>query len=114
MKILRNKDVLDFGCGWGGFLRNIKSYKSLIKDNTVDYQRFISHGPYHLVYFVIINTLQKYNLHDKIEYLDCSYNSFPCYGFYDTFRINEIFLRVHMPRKECSIHSNPFQRFRDK
>ena len=29
-------------------------------------------------------------------------------------RINEIFLRVHMPRKECSIHSNPFQRFRDK
>ena len=73
----------------------IKSYKSLIKDNTVDYQRFITHGPYHLVYFVIINTLQKYNLHDKIEYLDCSYNSFPCYGFYDTFRINEIFLKKY-------------------
>jgi 2-polyprenyl-3-methyl-5-hydroxy-6-metoxy-1,4-benzoquinol methylase len=28
-KILRNKDILDFGCEWGGFLRNIKNYKSL-------------------------------------------------------------------------------------
>ena len=28
-KNLKNKDVLDFGCGWGGFLRNIKNYKSL-------------------------------------------------------------------------------------
>ena len=26
--ILKNKNVLDFGCGWGGFLRNIKNYKS--------------------------------------------------------------------------------------
>ena len=28
-KILKNKDVLDCGCGWGGFLRNIKNFKSL-------------------------------------------------------------------------------------
>ena len=28
-KNLKNKDILDFGCGWGGFLRNIKNYKSL-------------------------------------------------------------------------------------
>ena len=28
-KILRNKDILDFGCGWGGFLKNIKNFKSL-------------------------------------------------------------------------------------
>ena len=28
-KILKNKDILDFGCGWGDFLRNIKNYKSL-------------------------------------------------------------------------------------
>lgn len=27
--ILKNKNVLDFGCGWGGFLRNIQNYKSL-------------------------------------------------------------------------------------
>ena len=25
----KNKNILDFGCGWGGFLRNIKNYKSL-------------------------------------------------------------------------------------
>ena len=28
-KILNKKDILDFGCGWGEFLRNIKNYKSL-------------------------------------------------------------------------------------
>ena len=28
-KILKNKNVLDFGCGWGGFLRNLKKTKSL-------------------------------------------------------------------------------------
>ena len=28
-KLLKNKDILDFGCGWGGFLRNVKNYKSL-------------------------------------------------------------------------------------
>lgn len=27
--ILKNKHVLDFGCGWGGFLRNLKNCKSL-------------------------------------------------------------------------------------
>jgi len=28
-KLLKNKDILDFGCGWGGFLKNVKNYKSL-------------------------------------------------------------------------------------
>jgi len=28
-KILKNKNVLDFGCGWGGFLKNVKNAKSL-------------------------------------------------------------------------------------
>jgi len=28
-KYLKNKNVLDFGCGWGGFLTNIKQNKSL-------------------------------------------------------------------------------------
>ena len=28
-KNLKNKDILDFGCGWGGFLRYVKNYKSL-------------------------------------------------------------------------------------
>ena len=28
-KYVKNKNILDFGCGWGGFLRNIKNHKSL-------------------------------------------------------------------------------------
>ena len=28
-KILKNKDILDFGCSWGGFLKNVKNFKSL-------------------------------------------------------------------------------------
>ena len=28
-KNLKNKDILDFGCGWGGFLMNLKNCKSL-------------------------------------------------------------------------------------
>ena len=28
-KYFKNKNILDFGCGWGGFLKNIKKYKSL-------------------------------------------------------------------------------------
>tara|TARA_B100000900_G_scaffold325806_1_gene285708 strand:+ start:160 stop:978 length:819 start_codon:yes stop_codon:yes gene_type:complete len=28
-KILKNKDILDFGCAWGGFLKKIKNSKSL-------------------------------------------------------------------------------------
>ena len=28
-KFLRKKDILDFGCGWGGFLKNVRTYKSL-------------------------------------------------------------------------------------
>lgn len=28
-KVLTNKHVLDFGCGWGGLMKNIKKYKSL-------------------------------------------------------------------------------------
>ena len=28
-KILKNKDILDFGCEWGGFLKCVKNYKSL-------------------------------------------------------------------------------------
>jgi predicted SAM-dependent methyltransferase len=28
-KDLNNKNILDFGCGWGGFLKNIKNFKSL-------------------------------------------------------------------------------------
>ena len=28
-KFFKKKNILDFGCGWGGVLRNIKNYKSL-------------------------------------------------------------------------------------
>ena len=40
-KILKNKDVLDFGCGWGGFLKNVKNAKSLsgvdLRKECIDY-----------------------------------------------------------------------------
>lgn len=28
-KYLKNKNILDFGCGWGGFLKNLRNFKSL-------------------------------------------------------------------------------------
>ena len=42
-KNLKNKDILDFGCGWGGFLRNVKNYKSLggieLRNECINYIR---------------------------------------------------------------------------
>ena len=42
-KFLKNKDILDFGCGWGGFLRNVKNYKSLsgieLRNECINYIR---------------------------------------------------------------------------
>ena len=42
-KFLKNKDILDFGCGWGGFLKNIKNYKSLsgidLRNECINYIR---------------------------------------------------------------------------
>ena len=72
----------------------MNSYKRLISDKNVDYQNFISHGPFHLAYFVIINTLTKNNLHDKIEYLDCSYSGYPCQTISNNYKINELFLKT--------------------
>jgi 2-polyprenyl-3-methyl-5-hydroxy-6-metoxy-1,4-benzoquinol methylase len=28
-KYIKNKNILDFGCGWGGFLKNLRNYRSL-------------------------------------------------------------------------------------
>ena len=40
-KILKNKEILDFGCAWGGFLKNLKNVKSLngleIRENCIEY-----------------------------------------------------------------------------
>tara|TARA_S200000501_G_scaffold9499_1_gene8517 strand:+ start:464 stop:1375 length:912 start_codon:yes stop_codon:yes gene_type:complete len=40
-RILKNKSILDFGCGWGGFLRNLKNSKSLngveLRDECIRY-----------------------------------------------------------------------------
>ena len=55
-KYLRNKDILDFGCGWGGFLRNIKNYKSLsgveLRNECKNY---------------INNNIKKINISDNIQ-----------------------------------------------
>ena len=40
-KYFKNKDIIDFGCGWGGFLKKIKNYKSLsgveLRADCIDY-----------------------------------------------------------------------------
>jgi len=40
---IKNKDILDFGCGWGGFLRGLKKAKSLngveLRKECIDYVR---------------------------------------------------------------------------
>jgi 2-polyprenyl-3-methyl-5-hydroxy-6-metoxy-1,4-benzoquinol methylase len=55
-KNLKNKDVLDFGCGWGGFLRNVKNYKSLsgveLRKECINY---------------IKNNIKKINISDNIN-----------------------------------------------
>ena len=42
-KYLKNKNILDFGCGWGGFLTNLKNYKHLngieLRNECINYIR---------------------------------------------------------------------------
>ena len=58
-KNLKNKDILDFGCGWGGFLRNVKNYKSLsgveLRKECINY---------------IYNNIKKINISDNINSFD--------------------------------------------
>ena len=58
-KNLKNKDILDFGCGWGGFLRNIKNYKSLsgveLRKECINF---------------IKNNIKKINISDNINSFD--------------------------------------------
>ena len=58
-KYLKNKNILDFGCGWGGFLRNVKNYKSLsgveLRKECINY---------------IKNNIKKINISDNINSFD--------------------------------------------
>ena len=58
-KNLKNKDILDFGCGWGGFLKNVENYKSLsgveLRKECVNY---------------IQNNIKKINISDNINSFD--------------------------------------------
>ena len=58
-KNLKNKDILDFGCGWGGFLMNLKNYKSLsgveLRKECINY---------------IKNNIKKINISDNINSFD--------------------------------------------
>jgi 2-polyprenyl-3-methyl-5-hydroxy-6-metoxy-1,4-benzoquinol methylase len=58
-KNLKNKDILDFGCGRGGFLRNVKNYKSLsgveLRKECINY---------------IKNNIKKINISDNINSFD--------------------------------------------
>jgi 2-polyprenyl-3-methyl-5-hydroxy-6-metoxy-1,4-benzoquinol methylase len=56
---LKNKDILDYGCSWGGFLKNIKNYKSLsgveIRKECINY---------------IKNNIKKIDVSDNINSFD--------------------------------------------
>ena len=58
-KYVKNKDILDFGCGWGGFLRNIKNYKSLsgveLRKECINF---------------IINNIKKIDISDNVNSFD--------------------------------------------
>ena len=58
-KNLKNKDILDFGCGWGGFLRVIKNYKSL---SGVELRKECTN--------FIKNNIQKIDISDNINSFD--------------------------------------------
>ena len=61
--ILHNKNVLDFGCGWGGFLKNISSPKSLsgveLREECIEY---------------IDKNLPKISLHNNIDLFDSDFD----------------------------------------
>tara|TARA_Y100000389_G_scaffold145202_1_gene143687 strand:- start:10744 stop:12498 length:1755 start_codon:yes stop_codon:yes gene_type:complete len=86
-----------------------KSYIEYINKNT-NYQNFynsrIKHGPYHLFYFVMIHTLSKNNLHDKIEYLDCNYNKYPCNTFHNNKNLEDLFLKEYSENEYTEIVKN--------
>lgn len=56
---LKNKNILDFGCGWGGFLKNLKNYKSLsgieLRKDCINY---------------IKNNIQKVNISNDLNTLE--------------------------------------------
>ena len=58
-KILKNKEILDFGCRWGGFLRNIKDGKSLygveLREECINYVK---------------NNFKKINISDNINHFE--------------------------------------------
>jgi len=63
-KNLKNRDILDFGCGWGGFLRNIENYKSL---NGVELRKECTN--------FIKNNLKKINISDDINSFDRKFDT---------------------------------------
>ena len=86
-----------------------KSYYEYINNNT-NYQNFynsrIKHGPYHLIYFVMIHILSNNNLHDKIDYLDCSYNEYPCNTFDNNKNLEDLFLKEYTENEYLEIIKN--------
>ncbi len=80
-----------------------QSFHRLISDPSVDYQNFANHGPYHLIYFLMIQLFSKYKLHSQIKSLRCSYDSYPCLPIGGYVDFNTIF-------KNKTTY-NEFQRF---
>ena len=62
-KNLQNKNILDFGCGWGGFLKNIKNYKSLsgveLRKECLEYVKY---------------NIKKINISNNINFFEHKFN----------------------------------------
>ena len=62
-RVLINKNVLDFGCGWGGFLNNLSSSKSLcgveLRQECHDYVR---------------SNIKKIDIRSDINLFDCNFD----------------------------------------
>ena len=52
----------------------------------------------------MIHTLSKNNLHDKIEYLDCNYNKYPCNTFHNNKNFQVTFLQYFILSKLQTYH----------
>jgi len=97
-KYLKNKDILDFGCGWGGFLKNIKNYKTLngveLRKECLDY---------------IKNNIKKINMSNNIDYFEHKFDliNVSCFRTYPVSSRNSESIKIEIKEKRQNHHRSP-------